>query len=475
MKDTKLYNLLEDFVFNALPVIDEAIEKRYFKPKYDKYPNIKYRDNGMPDIGEYGDTPIKISDLFHSYSGKPDVVREDLIGYTTVFEYLKQHKEFKEYNYFPHGTQEQSDNFFETTIYLFIIDILERYYLVNKEKKNDKELLTSIYVPLENYIYAEKLEFDIAAPILFTKFDFEEYSINENMTIRKISDEYNKARISIRSYSPPVTTSLISSASHELVLRNYSSKKPKKFVENLFSEESVYPHDKLETFFNALKICSNINTGYAQVIIYPHNWVKSYNMDLPYITGTSVKRYPNWFDNFYWNTNELPSINKEQVEDIKEVYLNFLTNQNNKIKIASKRLRYSYLRDNEEDSILDILIALETLLSDGDKGEITHKLSLRIAKLLDLFTEEYDPIVVFDSMKNIYAFRSAIVHGSSKIEYKREIKIPNISKPISTISLANDYLRSTLKILTKNPLYLDPKEIDKLLIRNTLPNTRYGK
>lgn len=472
MKDSKLYNLLEDFVFNALPIIDEAIEKSYINPKYDKYPYVKYRDNGMPDIDEYGDMPIKIGDLFHSYSGKPDVVREDLIGYKAVIDYLKQHKQFKENNYFSHGTQEQSDNFFETLINIFVINILERYYLENKEKRNNKELLFSIYVPLENYIYANKLEFDIAAPILFTKFDFEEYSINENMTIRKISEEYNKARISIRSYSPPVTTSLISSASHELVLRNYNSKKPRKFVENLFSEETIYPHEKLEAFFNAIKICSNINTGYAQVIIYPHNWVESYHMDLPYITGTSVKRYPNWFDNFYWNTNELPSINNKQIEGVKEVFLNLLNNQNNKINIASKRLRYSYLRDNEEDSILDILIALETLLSDGEKGEITHKLSLRIAKLFGLFAEEYDPIVVFDSMKKIYAFRSAIVHGSRTIESKREIKIPSISKPISTISLANDYLRSTLKILLKYTLYLDPKEIDNLLIKNTLPNTQ---
>ena len=65
MKDTKLYNLLEDFIFNAIPVIENAVEKRYIKPKYDKYPNIKYRENGMPDINEYGNPPIKINDLFY--------------------------------------------------------------------------------------------------------------------------------------------------------------------------------------------------------------------------------------------------------------------------------------------------------------------------------------------------------------------------------------------------------------------------
>lgn len=106
MKDTKLYDLLEDIIFNAMLVIDEAVEKRYLKPRYDKYPNIKYRDNGMPDIGEYDDSPLEISDLFHLHLGKTDIVKEELVGYTSVFKYLKKHKEFKESNCFKHGTKE---------------------------------------------------------------------------------------------------------------------------------------------------------------------------------------------------------------------------------------------------------------------------------------------------------------------------------------------------------------------------------
>ncbi|MNQ21790.1 hypothetical protein D3C85_349180 [compost metagenome] len=188
-------------------------------------------------------------------------------------------------------------------------------------------------------------------------------------------------------------------------------------------------------------------------------------MDLPKIKGISLKKYPNYFDNFYWNTKDLPQISKSDLENIGKIYLNLLKNENNKIRISDKRLRYSYLRDNEEDSILDIIIALETLLSDNDKGELTYKLSMRIAKLLYFHNEKYDSIETFEIMKKIYDYRSAVVHGSSKVNSKKEIKIEKDKKSIKTISIANDYLREVLKILILNPKYLDPKEIDNLILK----------
>lgn len=470
MKDNKLFNLLKEFIYNATPLVDEAIEKRYFKPKYDKYPTLKYRENGMPEINEYGNAPIKISDLFNSYSGKPDLEIDSIVGYKNIFNYLISHDKYREFNYLEQETEEDSMNFFRIMAKVFLIDLLGRYYLLNKTEENDEKLLENIYIPIENYLYSENLNFDIATPILFTNFDFDEYKINKNVIIRRITDEFNMSRISIKSYSPPVTSSLISCATHEFVLKNYYSKKPKRFLEDFFSKESIYSHEKFEVFYNSLKIVTNINTGYAQVLVYPHDWVKSYRMDLPYLTGISVKRYPSFFENFYWNVSKLPKVSEDEIKEISILYLKIVENKNNKLKIANKRLRYSYLRVNEEDSILDIIIALETLLSDSDKGEITHKLSLRIAKLLDVFGKGYDPVVVFNSMKKIYAFRSSIVHGSSKIDSKREIKLPNSVEPIKTITLANDYLREIIRILLKNPKFLDSKEIDKLLLKNTLPN-----
>jgi Apea-like HEPN len=188
-------------------------------------------------------------------------------------------------------------------------------------------------------------------------------------------------------------------------------------------------------------------------------------MDLPKLKGTSVRKYPNYFDNFHWTNDSFPTISNNELKQIGIVYTNLLTNENNKIQIANRRLRYSYLRDSEEDSILDIIIGLETLLSDNEKTEITHKLALRTAKLISIFKKDSNALEIFELVKKVYEFRSAVVHGSSKIESKREIKIKSEAKPIKTIAIANDYLREVIGILIEHPQYLEPKEIDKLLLQ----------
>ena len=173
----------------------------------------------------------------------------------------------------------------------------------------------------------------------------------------------------------------------------------------------------------------------------------------------------NYFDNFYWANESFPKISDNELKQIGIIYSNLLTNKTNKIQIANRRFRYSYLRDNEEDSILDIIIGLETLLGDTEKTEITHKLALRTAKLISVFNKESKALEIFESIKKIYEFRSAVVHGSNKIESKREIKIKSVEMPIKTIEVANNYLREVIGILIQHPTYLDPKEIDKLLLQ----------
>lgn len=464
MKEPELFKLIRNFVFEVMPIVEEAIPKRYYPPTYDKYPRLRFRSNGMPDIDEYGESLININKLFQSFTGKSDIDLDTIDSYNEAFDYLLNHEAYRKYSYFPYGEEPHKNDFFKNATRSFLIDILERYYLLNKEKVENEKLLEDIYLPNENYLFSETLSFDISIPILFIHFDFEDYSISNNIIIRKIKDEYHLSRLSIKSYSPPITSSLLSCATHELVLKNYTTENKNIWSQGVFDRESAYPHDKIELFFNALKTISDHNSGYAQLLIYPHSWIPlRCDKDLPYLTGTSTKRYPNYFDDFYWNAESLPNISLNEVTKIGTLYLKFLETTNNKLKIANKRLRYSYLRDNEEDSILDIIIALETLLSDGDKGELTHKLSLRMAILLSTFCT-HEPLDVFNSVKKIYNFRSKVVHGENISDSKKEIKLSDSHEPIRIILLASKYLRETIEILTNNPIYLDSKKIDELMI-----------
>jgi hypothetical protein len=466
MRDETLYNYFRNFIFEIYPLIDPALEKTWIKPRYDKYPSLTYKDNGMPDLSAYSfDSPPKISDLFRSWNGKADIQMNEFESYKQLENYLLNHKEHRA-NIFPDNLVAIQDNTTFNFLCSHIIeDLLERYYLLNKSKKQNEDLLKSIYSPVENYMYAEYLNFDLSIPILFLQFDEVQFSINENIVIRKIEDDYQKARFDIRSYSPPISDSIITNATHELVFKNYRIKKGKKYLDDNLSNENAYPLLKFELFFNAIKIATNYNSGFAQILIYPHDWVDFYKIDLQPLKGMSVRKYPNYFDDYYWNKSSYPKLNIQQTQKIGAIFKNLLTNENNKIQISNRRLRSSYLRDNEEDSILDIIIALETLLSDNEKGEVTYKLALRTAKLISEYNKHYDAIHVFKAVKKIYDFRSAVVHGSSKIDSKREIKLHKEAESINIISLANDFLREIIGILLENPIYLDSKEVDNLLLK----------
>ena len=73
------------------------------------------------------------------------------------------------------------------------------------------------------------------------------------------------------------------------------------------------------------------------------------------------------------------------------------------------------------------------------------------------------PQQAFKDIKSIYAYRSAIVHGSKKLDKKRVVKLED-NNETTTHSLAVEYLRFVLRVLLENPKYRNPKLIDSELL-----------
>lgn len=456
MKDEVLYRLFKRLLVKLLPILRFKIDNLIYPYKIDKYPTLNYNSNGMPRLNEYG-TKTDIGALF-SY-GTPDIVLVDIDEYKVLFDYLCNNEIFRDFY-----TLDKNDNtLLPTSIRIYILNLCERYYYLFGSDFDELNF-RRVYDPVENYLFTEQLDVDISLPILFVKFDFDEFWLNNSICIRRISDNYHLSRLKIKAYSPAITDALISSATHEVIFKNYHTSKGKKWYMSGFSDEDSFPMDLFNNFFNSIKLVTNINTGFAQILVYPQGWSSYTYADLPELHGTSVKRYPSYFDNFYWNNDNFPRVDIDEIKNVGVIFNQLIKNENNKLIIASRRLMNSYLRDNEEDSIIDIIIALELLLCDNEKSEITHRLSLRLAKLFSMFIENVDPIFVFENVKKIYDYRSAIVHGNTKINTKREIKLHTENKPIKTVTLANDYLREIILILLKHPEYIDPKNIDKKMI-----------
>jgi len=53
MKDPILFKLFKNFVFEIYPLLNSALDKKIIKPKYDKCPSLKHKNNWMPSISLY--------------------------------------------------------------------------------------------------------------------------------------------------------------------------------------------------------------------------------------------------------------------------------------------------------------------------------------------------------------------------------------------------------------------------------------
>jgi hypothetical protein len=141
-----------------------------------------------------------------------------------------------------------------------------------------------------------------------------------------------------------------------------------------------------------------------------------------------------------------------------------------RLRLAIKRLNSCFLRENEEDAILDATIGMEVLLSDGGAQEVTHKLALRLAAPSSLVPKyRQQATSVLRNVKSfIYPYRSAVVHGrESNASKKREIKTET-GGAIPAVKLATEYLGMAIQAVASNPEFLDPSLIDeKLLLGRT--------
>jgi hypothetical protein len=86
-------------------------------------------------------------------------------------------------------------------------------------------------------------------------------------------------------------------------------------------------------------------------------------------------------------------------------------------RLATRRLDLSYDRLEEEDRLLDFWIALEALFApDGRRGEITYKISRRIAFFLS--DDRARRLQIAKRVKRSYTARSNIVHGDAIADLK---------------------------------------------------------
>lgn len=206
---------------------------------------------------------------------------------------------------------------------------------------------------------------------------------------------------------------------------------------------------------------TGIYNGYEQVIAIPKDWMLFIpDGNLVDMHGTTANMYPVYLENGTWN-NEVPKINIEQLRKLKKIFNKIINCKNKQIEMAIDRLIRALVRDNQEDAFLDILIGIEILLTDNEKTEVTYKLSMRISFIMNKLGKDIDYRKV---LKELYTYRSAIVHGSSNKQKLSHSK--SLNKDCYSIAL--DIFSKILKTIILDDTLINskdiPQEIDNMII-----------
>tara|TARA_R110002111_G_scaffold26786_2_gene57737 strand:+ start:880 stop:2154 length:1275 start_codon:yes stop_codon:yes gene_type:complete len=95
-----------------------------------------------------------------------------------------------------------------------------------------------------------------------------------------------------------------------------------------------------------------------------------------------------------------------------------LNHLDNYCSFGLQRLAGILSRNDWTDQVVDLSIAMESLLSPKMEGELSHRLALRATYLLRNSSGDKCKDEIFRSMKQLYTMRSNIVHANNKLAKK---------------------------------------------------------
>lgn len=175
-------------------------------------------------------------------------------------------------------------------------------------------------------------------------------------------------------------------------------KRAKEMKKERVTEEDA--EQRIEEVINALRLFGNPTVYHSGIIHLPPKWLFIGSHSVPNrMLGEPMLTYEfgsesdvHFFPQF-WNKLESPKVKKN-------------------LHTAVRRYSYSCVRHQNEDKIIDLMIAAEALFLHGMKeGEKSFRLSLRAGRFLGADPPKQKE--VYDRMRKAYDLRSKLVHGAT--------------------------------------------------------------
>jgi hypothetical protein len=429
---------------------------------YHSWYSVGRWENGMASIHEeFGlQGPTNYADAFKrtAQPGQWDIPLGELSAFDQLHQYLSGCDYLRAKLLHPFGAAQVGDlDYLQMRTDNFALNLIDRYMHIHKGTTYQEGRLLPLYLELERGLINDHLPLDVVVPILFLAFDFDSFALDDDASIERLSTDVHMARAGIGGAWD--NTPVRAAVSHALRITGYTVPNPT----DLLSQAAAYPIERIDQFFAAIRIVKGAETGYSQLLAMPDQWADRYQAWLPPIRGTSTRAYPPSFEMHRW-LQPVETIGVGEAERVATVFSSLQVTKENKIRIALKRLNRCYVRADEEDTIIDAAIGLEALLADDSKEGIVHRLAMRIAALARVSPAlRLAPPDVFRTVKQIYDYRSRLVHGDSSASKRREITLPGGARE-RTVDLAVRYLRFVLEVLLDRPEYRKPDKIDEDLL-----------
>ena len=365
-------------------------------------------------------------------------------------------------NFFP-------DSLLESGVGVLLHGAVDTYVHAYGFEFHENKVL-EVFGPIEETLLLRQRRGALWIPILWQVFETDNFLLAANVNIRRIPDELHLTR-GFRWNGSNENLLVESGATHAFVIDGVSLPNQDFFRAAAWgSIEEELPTADVDLLFACLRIAAHAETGYAQLLFIPTNWSYSFNAVFNSVRRVDRKRYPRSFDNGVWASESLPALTADQLRLSSELFarLSSLERTGTRMGLAIRRLNQAFLRDDEHDSILDVTIGMEALLSDGSE-EITHKLALRLAALLKFAQIGKIPAhQLFKEAKAIYKFRSAVIHGDINAVEKRAHITRHDQEKVSTVFVALEHFRNLLCAIAFNADFLKVELIDTRLLLGCL-------
>ena len=464
----RFFDLFKAAVDEHHEAVVRAIKSGQRRPAtHHDYPRYTELESGFPsmhEIGAFGSAPTHYLTAIGARSiagllGGFIAEQTELQSLRTLTEFLVK-SEFASHL----GITDQTSSW---VIGLRVGDVVERYlhrYGVDTPLIEDKR--DKLIWPIVSGMVLKTMRMRLVVPITLTHFEVDRFRLTDSTFIMRLPKKMQLSRVAVDRYGAGVTKMVAHAATHAFVSNNWSLElethgEARSGLSNI--SENVL--DAIDVFFGALRTATGITTGYAQVLWAPNGWALDYFCDLPRVYGSTIRRYPEEFDDYGW-TRRGKTVTRTELFEVRRIYQALNGNQNEAMTLAIKRLNSSLTRADAADAVLDATIGMELLLGDDQNQSLSYKLRLRAGALAFLEKTNQSPLSIAQLVKDVYAARSSIVHGLKKKPSKK-VKPVSDRRYEDERHKASELLRFVIDTLLMHPKFLDPNKIDsELLLRS---------